>query len=673
MSTLEAIKRHIPLLLTEFRAVVCVFFLLLTSSVDAQYNVDRLILSGKVAMHYEDYVLSIQYFNQAINQKPFLWEPWHLRAVSKYYLEDWVGSEADETKAIELNPYITGLYDLRGISRINQGKFSDAIDDYSKAIKLEPQNKGFWYNRAVCYMESKDYHKANEQFDSIIAKWSDYAPTYLIKAENYLHLKDTANAVTWVDKCLSIDKHHAEAWRMKAYISMSQQKWEQSEEAFGKALHYKPKDIGCYVNRAAVRLHINNLRGAMADYDMALELAPNNFLAHYNRGLLRMQVGDNNRAIEDFDYVLSLEPGNIMALFNRATLLDKTGDLRGAVRDYSIVIEKFPNFWTGLQYRASCYRRMGMVGKAQQDEFRIFKAQMDKHLGVQHRWSRSKLTAMRKLNDIDIEKYDQLVMEDSQETLHDYKSEYRGKVQNRNVEETFQPYIALSLAMQENGVAKYTPYDNNMDMYLDSLKNMGVLRGMNLPRLCGVGEGTGTLSFEQIDKISESLDGVSNDVDKCLLLILRSIAYSSAQNYQDAIRDLDDALSFNKNNIVAMWQKSVCNALMMEYEQSISVKDTKMRVAGVVSDFERLKEKDSNDALLYYNHGTFLARTGNYKEASQLLSMAIENDASLPYAYYNRGLVYIKLSDFENAKKDFGKAGELGLYGAYSLMKKIKK
>ena len=39
----------------------------------AQFNVDRLITSGKVALHYEDYVLSIQYFNQVIALKPFLY------------------------------------------------------------------------------------------------------------------------------------------------------------------------------------------------------------------------------------------------------------------------------------------------------------------------------------------------------------------------------------------------------------------------------------------------------------------------------------------------------------------------------------------------------------------------------------------------------------------------
>ena len=37
--------------------------------VKAQYNTDRLMTSGEIALHYEDYVLSIQYFNQVISFK----------------------------------------------------------------------------------------------------------------------------------------------------------------------------------------------------------------------------------------------------------------------------------------------------------------------------------------------------------------------------------------------------------------------------------------------------------------------------------------------------------------------------------------------------------------------------------------------------------------------------
>ena len=50
-----------------------------------------------------------------------------------------------------------------------------------------------------------------------------------------------------------------------------------------------------------------------------------------------------------------------------------------------------------------------------------------------------------------------------------------------------------------------------------------------------------------------------------------------------------------------------------------------------------------------------------------------ELDSRFPYAYFNRGIAYTKTGETEKAKADFGKAGELGLYKAYSLMKNIKK
>ena len=495
-----------------------------------------------------------------------------------------------------------------------------------------------------------------------------------MKAEACLNLKDTVRAMEWVEQCLAVDPNYANAWRLKAYVLMMREQWQESETAWTKSLQYKPKDVGCYINRASVRLHVNNLRGAMSDYDMALDLAPNNFLAHYNRGLLRMRVGDNNRAIEDFDYVLSLEPGNVMALFNRATLLDQTGDLHAAVRDYSIVIKQFPNFWLGLQYRASCYRRLGMTAKAQQDEFKILKAQMDKHLGVQQRWSASKLSAMSKLNDIDIEKYNQLLIEDTQETEHEYKSEYRGKVQNRYVEEHYEPYIALSLATKEKDVSSYTVFDSTVDEFVKNLEDVWKKGLSRWPALGGVGEGTGISTFQMVDSISERIDKETDKKIQCALFILRSVAYSSAQDYQSAINDLDAALRLEPENAVALWQRSVCSALMAEYEQlSESSKDSKLRNVGIDSMFDVQMEKDPDNALILYNKGTFLARRGEYNKAIAVFNRVIELDSRFPYAYFNRGIAYTKTGETEKAKADFGKAGELGLYKAYSLMKNIKK
>lgn len=635
-----------------------------------QYKVDRLLLSGRIALHYEDYVLSIQYFNQAINQKPYLWEPWQLRSIAKFYLDDWQGAETDASKAIELNPYVAELFDLRGISRIRQSKYEDAIGDYTKAIALLPDNQNYWYNRAACYMECGKYDEAQSQLDTLITRWNKSASAYLLKAQTFIHQKDTTSAAMWIDKALEIDKYNVEAWRVRASIALSREEWKKADEFLSQVIYLKPKDYASYSNRALARLKVNNLRGAMDDYNMSLDINPNNFLAHYNRGLLRQQVGDDNRAIEDFNYVLELEPGNIMALFNRATLLDRTGNLRAAIRDYSIVIDKFPNFWTGLQHRASCYRRLGMTAKAEKDEFRILKAQMDKHIGIQQRWSKNKLNAMRKLSDIDPEKYNHIVVEDTIPESHEYKSEYRGKVQNRTVSEAYQPYISMTINSSRIAMSSYTPFDKSVEDYRQQLSRIEGAKKAVMPVLGYIGVGQGISTFDAVDSLTHIIQTSHATREATLLLLLRSIAYSSAMNYEAAQQDLDNILAIEPDNLLAVWQSAVCHAMKAEFDDLVSPMERQMLDAGVNADFRKAEELDPHNAYLLYNHGTYLARRGQYKEAIQLFSKSLGINPDLPLTYFNRGLAFLQSGDIVSAKRDLSIAGEKGIVTAYSLIKK---
>ena len=46
---------------------------------------------GQNALFFEDYMLSIQYFNRVIMAKPYLAQPYFFRAIAKLNLEDYVG------------------------------------------------------------------------------------------------------------------------------------------------------------------------------------------------------------------------------------------------------------------------------------------------------------------------------------------------------------------------------------------------------------------------------------------------------------------------------------------------------------------------------------------------------------------------------------------------------
>ena len=52
----------------------------------SQINTDRVMLMGRNALYYEDYVLSIQRFNMVISAKPYLSEPYFYRGLAKFYL-----------------------------------------------------------------------------------------------------------------------------------------------------------------------------------------------------------------------------------------------------------------------------------------------------------------------------------------------------------------------------------------------------------------------------------------------------------------------------------------------------------------------------------------------------------------------------------------------------------
>ena len=70
-------------------AYLFVFLLSCPAMLFSQINTDRVMTIGRNALYFEDYVLSIQYFNQVINAKPYLADPYFYRGLAKINLDDY--------------------------------------------------------------------------------------------------------------------------------------------------------------------------------------------------------------------------------------------------------------------------------------------------------------------------------------------------------------------------------------------------------------------------------------------------------------------------------------------------------------------------------------------------------------------------------------------------------
>ena len=129
--------------------------LLLPTLLYAQINTERVMTIARNALYFEDYVLSIQYFNQVINAKPYLYEPYFFRGLAKINLDDYQGAESDCDAAIQRNPFVVGAYQIRGLARIRQNKFDGAIEDYKTALKYDPENLVLWHTEDTDLAERK--------------------------------------------------------------------------------------------------------------------------------------------------------------------------------------------------------------------------------------------------------------------------------------------------------------------------------------------------------------------------------------------------------------------------------------------------------------------------------------------------------------------------------------
>ena len=630
----------------------------------AQYNTDRLLTIGRSALYYEDYVLSIQYFNQVITAKPYLYQPWFLRGIAKYHLDDFAGAEKDCSEAIERNPFVVGIYELRGLCRIQQDKFSEAISDYNRALHFTPDNRSLWHNRVLCHIQNQDYETALLELDTIQARWSQYAPAWNMRADVRMQQKDTTLAVEALEKSLELDPYDGKTWAMRSLISLQRSEWKEAEGQLDHAIHLLPKQGGYYINRALARYNQNNLRGAMADYDVALDLEPNNFLGHYNRGLLRADVGDDNRAILDFDFVLRLEPDNMLALFNRGVLLEQTGDLQGAIRDYSKVIEEYPEFHTGILYRARCYRKLGQTQKAELEEFKVYRAQLYQHLyGIPANKGRR---SQRKRSDIDPDKYNQLVVADDQEPEREYQSDYRGRVQDRKVDMELLPMFALSLESQIDEVSKALRYDQQVEE-LNRQRHVRTIFISN--RHATLDTNHSSDYFNYIDSLSSAIEHAHQTQAVVPLLLARAVAFSALQDNESAIQDLTTSLQIDSIQVLALWQRAVCQSRQNQFAAAEG-KSIELAMVGVKSDIEHALRLSPQNAYLLYDYGCLCAAQQDYNAAILHFTEALNIDHRLAEAYYNRGLCYLSAERVAEGVSDLSKAGELGLYQAYSIIKK---
>ena len=660
------------------------------SALMAQINTDRVLNIGRNALYFEDYVLSIQYFNEVIAVKPYLADPYLYRSIAKIYLDDYHGAAQDATECIERNPFLITAWQVRGIARQNLKEYDGAIADFEQGLTVQPENKVFLRNLAISYALKKDYQKADSCFNHFIALFPSESQAYMNRAQLKMEMGDSLAALQDLDQVTRLDKGNPFAFAMRGMIHAQNDRFMEALSDLDYAIHLDPEQSAFYNNRAMVRYNTNDLRGAMADYDQALELSPNSVLSLYNRGILRAQIGDRNRAISDFSRVLELEPENTFASYNRALLRDEVGELRGAVDDYQAVFDQHPNFFPALYARAEDLRKLGRTKEADADFKKAFTVEqrVRKHTAEMAARGESDSTVgaesdaemadaevdddekIRRENDNNIRKFNRIMASGIDESVTRYDSKARGRIQDRQFTVDMQPMFILSYYERSDEMRQNIYFERTLSDF-----NRSGLLSRRLKVVCQepmLTEDQVTAHFQSINDYSSLLNYGGGAT---ITFFGRSLDYMLVQDYQSAIEDLNQVLYRKDNFILAYFNRAVMRFRLLEInERSGAVqtsayhvqqnedeelRNTALRNSGITIRINQNSALSQQEQIRIQQEQLQQQRRVECEMCVRDLDKVLELSPTFVYAYYNRAFVSAKLNNFEAAINDLNKAIEL--------------
>lgn len=654
----------------------------------AQINIERALNVGRNALFFDDYVLAIQYFNQVIELKPRMAEPYLLRAIAKYNLDDFNGAETDASAALDRNPFLPDAWEVRAVARQNLGKTEEAIGDYRGALRQLPLNIHLLFNMAIAQNEAGLYADADSTFAVLLKEYPRFDNGYVGRAQLNLERGDTAAATADLTRALEINPSSGQAHVLRSMISYNSGDYQTALADMEEAIRLQPSHTALRINRAVLRYNLDDLNGALADFNYVIEADPLNSVALFNRALLRAELNDNDRAVADLNRVISMNPNDLRARYNRAAILAEKRDIEGALADVNAVIDAYPTMESAYGLRSHIYSLAGDNRKARADANRSMQLAQRPVNDENDNTPQPTAGGDSDGNDNNTSaRFDTLLtINTDSETEPQQKfnnGSIRGRVQDRDVKVEIQPIYTLSYYVAG------TANDNGMldsDVYVREVADINDSRSLRF-----VIHVTNSLpSFtrsEDIDRHFESIRNYGSAIaagsPRAIDYFGRAMDHVTVHNYDAAIADLDKALELTPDFASAWFLRSVARYRIIEAkrgevtditsdstEQEIATRN-RLAIDQMLADLDKAIQISPRMAPAWFNRGTILLMMKDYDGAIDAFTRAIEIEPDMAAAWFNRGYAHYSLGNRDAATTDISRAGQLGILSGYNLLKRM--
>jgi tetratricopeptide (TPR) repeat protein len=142
-----------------------------------------------------------------------------------------------------------------------------------------------------------------------------------------------------LDQAIKLDRNNDTAWRVRGLAKIELENLQGAIADFNKVIQRNSNSDAAWSSRGAAKSELGDHQGAINDFTEAIKRNPKNDAAWYNRGTAKSYSGDHQGAIDDLTEAIKLSPKNDAIWSNLGVAKSKLGDHQGELGDHQRAID----------------------------------------------------------------------------------------------------------------------------------------------------------------------------------------------------------------------------------------------------------------------------------------------------------------------------------------------
>ena len=286
------------------------------------------------------------------------------RALCRRRLHRWQEALEDRQRAQELAPDDPEVQ--RGGKLLDQiGRYLAEIRELDASLAISPDDSGLLADRALMFLRSEDYEMALADAEASAGAGPWAMRPRLFQAMALLNLGRG-------EECQKL------AVRGTIRLETLTPEFLETISRLDSEISAERNNAELYVARSWQLNEIGQPSLALEDAEAAAHLDPKLAGAFAEQSYALMKLGRASEALKQIRHATELDPKFLTAWQYRGELEMERGETLSAIESFSHVIEGNPTP-SALQKREQCYRRLGLLVKADQD--RRAREELNKGMG----------------------------------------------------------------------------------------------------------------------------------------------------------------------------------------------------------------------------------------------------------------------------------------------------